>query len=170
MAIMCDGYPKVQLTKDDFENIQRDIGGLVDGLPEEEFIPKPVNTYWEKGATIVVCLDEETKDWMEREVPKMDVGEGTKLRMVGLEVLPTYKRVVAWFPGPIEGTEHLFQRLRRLTRGLGTSQWRVYERSEELNGVRLVLSMDSQSATTLERLEVEALEWRGTGSFIPSWR
>jgi hypothetical protein len=118
----------------------------------------------------LVCLDEETKDWTGREVPKMDVGEGSKLRMVGLEVLPTYKRVVVWFPGPMEGTEHLFQWLRRLTRGLGTSQWRVYERREESNGVRLVLSMDSQSATTLERLEVDALQWCGAGSFIPSWR
>jgi hypothetical protein len=44
MTMMCDGYPKVQLTTDAFGKIQRAIGGLVDGLPEE-FIPKPVNTY-----------------------------------------------------------------------------------------------------------------------------
>jgi hypothetical protein len=87
MTIICDGYPKVQVTKDDFEKIQRAIGGLVDGLPEEGFTPKPIDTFRAKGAAIVVCVDEETKDWLGREVPKMNVGEGSKLRMVGLEVL-----------------------------------------------------------------------------------
>jgi hypothetical protein len=127
MTIICYGYPNVQVTKDDFEKIQREIGGLVDRLPEEGFTPKLVDTYRAKGAATVVCLDKETKDWLGRAVPKMNVGEGSKLRMVGLEALPTYKRVVAWFPGPREDTERLFQRLRRLNRGLDTSQWRVYE-------------------------------------------
>jgi hypothetical protein len=84
--------------------------------------------------------------------------------MVGLEALPTYKRVVAWFPGPAEDTEHLFARLHRLNRGLETNQWRVYERKEEPRGVRLVLSIDSQLADTLERLK-----WRpfsGTGQAV----
>jgi hypothetical protein len=69
--------------KDDFEKIQRAIGGLADGLPEEGFIPKLFGTYWEKGATNVVCLNEETKDLLGREVPKMNVAEDSKLRMVG---------------------------------------------------------------------------------------
>jgi hypothetical protein len=165
MAIICDGYPKVQVTKDDFEKIQQVIGGLVDGLPEEGFTPKLVDTYWEKGAAIVVCLDEETKDWPGREVPKMNVGEGSRLRMVGLEVLPTYKRIVAWFPGPGEDMERLFQQLRRLNRGLDTSQWRVYEHKEELKGVPLVLSIDSQSVTTLERLKWRPFSGMGWAVF-----
>jgi hypothetical protein len=62
MALIWDGYPKVQVTKDNFEKTQRAIGGLVDGFPEEGFTPKLGDTYWAKGAAIVVCLDEETKD------------------------------------------------------------------------------------------------------------
>jgi hypothetical protein len=155
MAIVCDGYPKAHVTEDDFAKIQWGIGGLVDGLPEEGFTPKLVDTYWAKGAAIVVCLDEETKAWLGREVPKMNVGEGLKLRMVGLEALPTYERLVAWFLGPGEDRERLFQRLRRLNGGLDTSQRRVYERKEEPEGVHLVLSIDSQSVTTLE-----GLTWR----------
>jgi hypothetical protein len=169
MVIICDGYPKAQVTKDDFEQIQRAIGGLLDGLPEEGFTPKLVDTYWARGAAIVVCLDEEIKDWLGTEVPKMNVGEGSKLRMVGVEALPTYKGVVAWFPGHGEDTERLLQRLRRLNRGLDTSQWRVYERKEEPKGVRLVLSIDSQCDHT-GGAEVEALQWCGAGSFLPSWR
>jgi hypothetical protein len=164
MAIICDGYPKVQVSNDNFINIQRAIGGLVDGLPEEGFTPRLFDTYWAKGAAIVVCQDEETRDWLGSEVPKMNAWEGSRLRMVGLEALPTYKRVVAWFPSPAEDTERLLSRLRRLNRGLETSQWRVYERKEEPRVVRLVLSIDSQSATTLERLT-----WRpfsGTGQAV----
>jgi hypothetical protein len=52
-----------------------------------------------------------------REVPKLNVGEDSKLRIVGLEALPTYKRAVVWFPGPWEDTDHLFQQLRRLNWG-----------------------------------------------------
>jgi hypothetical protein len=51
--------------------------------------------------------------------------------------------------------EHLFQCLRRLNQGLDTSQWRVCEHKEEPSGASLVLSIDSQSVTTLE-----GLKWR----------
>ena len=117
MAIICDVYPKVQVSNDNFINIQRAIGGLVDGLPEEGFTPRLLDTYWAKGAAIVVCQDEETRDWLGSEVPKMNAWEGSRLRMVGLEALPTYKRVVAWFPSPAEDTERLLLRLRILNRG-----------------------------------------------------
>jgi hypothetical protein len=75
--------------------------------------------------------------------------EGSRLKVVGMDALPTYKRVVAWFPGPVEDTEQLLLRLRRLNRGLDTGNWRVYERKEEPNGVRLVLSIDTASVTVL---------------------
>ena len=71
MAIICDSYPKVQVSKDNFVSIQWAIGRLVDGLPEEEFTPRLIDTYWAKEAAIVVCQDEETRDWLGSEVPKI---------------------------------------------------------------------------------------------------
>jgi hypothetical protein len=50
--------------------------GLVDGLPEEGFTHRLVDTYWAKLAAIVVCQDEETRDWLGSEVPKMNAWEG----------------------------------------------------------------------------------------------
>jgi hypothetical protein len=96
----------VQVSNENFINIQRAIGRLVDGLPEEGFIPMLLDTYWAKGGAIVVFQDEETWDWLGSEVPKMNAWEGSMLRMVGLEA--TYKRVVAWFPGPAEDTVRVF--------------------------------------------------------------
>jgi hypothetical protein len=107
------------------------------------------------GAAIMVCQDDDTKDWLEKQVPNMVAWEGSRLKVVGIDPLPTYKRVVAWFPGPVEDTERLFLRLRSLNQGLDTRNWRIYECKEEPNGVRLVLSIDTESVTVLE-----GLRWR----------
>jgi hypothetical protein len=91
----------------------------------------------------VVCQDDETKDWLEKQVSKMAAWEGSRLNVVGMDALPAYKRVVACFAGPVEDTERLFLQLRRLNRGLDTRNWGVYERKGEPKGVRLVLSIDT---------------------------
>jgi hypothetical protein len=78
--------------------------------------------------------------------------EGSRLKVVGLDALTTYKRVVAWSLGPAEATERYLLRLRRLNQGLDTGNWRLYER-EEPNGVHLVLSIDTASITMLETLQ-----------------
>jgi hypothetical protein len=85
--------------------------------------------------------------------------------MVGLDTFPAYKKVVAWFPGPVEDTGRYLQRLRRLNQGLDTDHWSVYERSEEPNGVRLVLGIDSTSITALERLEWRSFSGVGQAIF-----
>ena len=37
MPIVWDGYPEIQVSKENFVDIQRVIGGFVDELPEQEF-------------------------------------------------------------------------------------------------------------------------------------
>ena len=139
MAIVCDGYLEIQVSSENFINIQRAVGGLVDELPEEGFTPRLKDMYWKKGPAIVVCLDEGTRDWLASKVPNLRAWEGSRLKMVGLDALPKYKRVAAWFPGPVEDTRWYLQQLRRLNQGLDTDHWRVYEHREGPNGVCLVL-------------------------------
>ena len=69
MAIVCEGYPEAQVSKDNFINIQRAISRLVDELPEEGFTPRLVDMFWTKGAAIVVCQDEETREWLAGHIP-----------------------------------------------------------------------------------------------------
>jgi hypothetical protein len=45
MAIVCEGYPEVQVSKENFDDIQRAVGGLVDGVPEEGFTPRLIDMY-----------------------------------------------------------------------------------------------------------------------------
>jgi hypothetical protein len=61
LAIVCEVYPEVQVSKANLTNIQQAVGGLVDGLPKEDFPPRLIDMYWTKGAAIVVYLDEETR-------------------------------------------------------------------------------------------------------------
>jgi hypothetical protein len=110
-----------QISRENFADVSR----LVVELPEEGFTPRLVDSYWAKGAAILVCHDELTKDCLAARLPTLVDWEGSRLKIVGLGALPTYKRVVAWFPGPVEDTEQYFLRLRRLNRGLDTRHWRA---------------------------------------------
>ena len=60
MAIVCDSYPEIKVSKENFVGIQRAIGGLVDELPEEGFAPRLIDTYWAKGAAILVARTSRT--------------------------------------------------------------------------------------------------------------
>jgi hypothetical protein len=128
------------------------------------FTSRLVDSYWTKGAAIMVCHDEATRDWLTSKVLTLEAWEGSRLKVVGLDALPTFKRVAAWFPGPVEDMEWYLTRLCRLNWGLDTGQWRVYEHGEDSNGVHLVLSIDTASVTI-----PEGLKWRpfsGVGQAI----
>jgi hypothetical protein len=155
MAIVCEDYPKTQITKENFVDILHVIDRLVDELPEEGLTTRLVDSYWAKGAAISACHDEQTKHWLTTTAPTMGSWKGSRLKAVEMDALLAYKRVAAWFPCPVEDTERYFSRLCRLNGGLDTGNWRVYERREEPYGVHLVLSIDAASVTVLE-----GLNWR----------
>jgi hypothetical protein len=103
MAIVCESYPEVQVSKESFGDIQRIVGGLVDGLTKKGFTPRLIDMYWTKRVAVVASKDEETRDWLARSVPTLRAWEDFRLKMVHLEALPTYRRVLAWIPGPAKG-------------------------------------------------------------------
>jgi hypothetical protein len=86
-------------------------------------------------------------------IPALKAWEGSRLQMVGLDALLSYKTVVAWCPGPVDDTKHYFQQLHKLNQGLDTNHWRVFEHREEPNGVHHVLSIDFPSVTALGKRE-----------------
>ena len=118
MAMVCDVYPGFQVSRENFLSTQRTICGLVDELPEEGFTPRLIDTYWTKGAAVVVCQDEGTRDWLGSKVPTPTAVEGSRFKMVCQGTFPTHKKVVAWLPGPVEDKGQYLQWLRRLNQGL----------------------------------------------------
>ena len=95
MAVVNEDFPESQICRDDFVEIQRAIGRLVDELPDEGFTPRLVNSYRVKGAAIIVCQYESTRDWLAARVPTLAAGEGFRLKIVRLDALVTYERVSA---------------------------------------------------------------------------
>ena len=61
----------------------------------------------------MVCYDEMTKDCLTTRVPTVVAWEGSRLRIVSLDALPTYKSAVVWFPGPAEDAKLYLLRLRK---------------------------------------------------------
>ena len=57
----------------------------------------------------MVCQYAQTGDWLVSKVPTLKAWKGSRLKMVGLDALPTYKRVMAWFLVPVEDMEHYVQ-------------------------------------------------------------
>jgi len=102
----------------------------------------------------MVCHDELTKDCLTAKLPTLAVWEFSRLKMVSLDTLPTYKRVAAWFSGPVERYLLL---LLRLKRGLDTGHWKVYERTR-WNPVGPAL------CSALTQLSPHWREWRGDPS------
>ena len=74
MAVVCEGYPRDQISRDNFIDIQRAIGRLVDGLPKEGLNPRLIDSYWSKGAAVMVCQDEPTRDWLADKIPSDSMG------------------------------------------------------------------------------------------------
>jgi len=165
VAVVCENYPESHISKENFLDIKRAIGRLVDKLPEEGLTPRLIDSYWAKGVAIMVSHNESTKDWLAARVPTLVAWEGSRLKLVGLDALPTYKRVVAWFLGPAEDAEQYLLRLRRLNPGLDSRHLRVYECREESNGVRLVLSIDAASVSVLEELGWRPFSGMGQATF-----
>jgi hypothetical protein len=89
VVVVHENYPDSQISKENFVDIQRVIVRLADELPEEEFTLRPVDSYWAKGAVIMVCHDEMTKDWLDARVPILAAWEGCRLKIMGLDALPT---------------------------------------------------------------------------------
>ena len=106
MAVICEDYLESQISKENFTDIQQAIGRLVDELPEEGLTPRLVDSYWVKGAAIMVCHDEATKDWLAARVPTLSAWEVSRLKLVNLELSPP---TGVWWPD--------FPALRRMRNG-----------------------------------------------------
>ena len=53
----------------------------------------------------MICQDELTRDRLAARVPTLAAWEGSRLMIVGLDSILTYKRVAARFLGSVEDTE-----------------------------------------------------------------
>jgi hypothetical protein len=79
MAIVCCGYPEIQVSKENFVSSERFVGLWMNSLKRGS-PPKFTDFYWTKGADIMICQDAETRDWLARKVPTLTAWEGSTSR------------------------------------------------------------------------------------------
>jgi hypothetical protein len=99
VAIVCEGYLGTQVSKDNFLAIQKAMGRLMDELPEEGFTPGLADSYWAKGAAIMVCQDQETCNWLAGLVPNMRAG-GLQAQNGGSGSSVHLQKSCSLYPGP----------------------------------------------------------------------
>jgi len=103
MAIVCVVYLEAQVFKENFVNIQQAIGGLVDEL--QGFTSRLINTYRQKELPLCYATTRRPRTgWVVR-YQLLRHGRTLRLKMVGLEALPTHKGVVALFPSSVKDRE-----------------------------------------------------------------
>jgi hypothetical protein len=71
---------------ENFTNIPRETGRLVDELPEKRFIPNSSIPPRPKGLPL-----RRVPGVAESKIPAMKTWQGSRLKTIGLKVLPTYK-------------------------------------------------------------------------------
>jgi hypothetical protein len=120
MTIVCNGYSEVQTFKETVINIQQAIGGLWmsslwRGSPPDSLMPTGL-----KELPMLYARNKRPQDWLQIKVLEMKEWKGSTHKMVGLEVLVTYKTMAAWFLSPPEDKKCLLQCPCRLNWGLNT--------------------------------------------------
>jgi hypothetical protein len=87
---------------------------------------------------------EDTRHWLAASVPNLVDGMGSTPKRVALDILLTYVFLALW------RIQRVISTATRMNYCLDTRQWSVYERREEHNELRPVLSFDMVSVTALE--------------------
>ena len=127
MTVVSENSPEKQISKENFVDFQRAFGDMWMCSLRRGF-PDAGRFLLGKRGSHYGLLVETIKNWLASSVPTLENWEGSRLEIVGLYALPTYKRLVARFLSPVKDTERYLLGIRRLKWGLDTGQCGVYER------------------------------------------
>ena len=81
VAIVCEGYTGDHISRDNFVEIQRAVGGCSTGRGCH---PQTIRFVLGEGAAIMVYQHSDTKEWLESQTPTMEAREGSRLKFVGI--------------------------------------------------------------------------------------
>ena len=131
---------------------------------------KSVETSYIAEIWLVLTSITPTRDWLADKIPTVTAWVGSRLKVVSMDALRTFKRVAAWFPGQMQDTERLLTRLRRLNRGLDTRNWEGQRGQEGAQRRPPSAQYLHAIRRRVRETALEALHRCGTGRFLPSGR
>lgn len=156
MAITPQDFPETRLTEEQAEEIQMALLGQIQ--PGEEGTgPQFNNCYFDKGAVILSCKNEETKSWLITMTPNLKPWEGAKLNIGTAKEVLNAAKVLMWAPKPFntKPQEEILKLLKTQNKGLKTEDWRVINSVSEPNGRTLIMLIDETSLKTLRNLDMK---------------
>lgn len=171
VGIVHDDYPGTSIGNDQLKILQRAIMAAVDGLPNNGPQVRFLECKHRPGWLLLVCADEDSAAWLQRETTLLQPWEGAALKMVRDKELPRPHVYVAYLPDDMPGNrlspETILARLRKMNHGLQTREWIILHREESGQGQTWTFSVDETSMKELERLNNRPFFGFGRVQFRP---
>ncbi|PNF41280.1 hypothetical protein B7P43_G01460, partial [Cryptotermes secundus] len=104
------------------------------------------------GALIYICADQQSGQWLIRAIDNHRLQSGTRLKATDARNLPKPVKVALRTRDKIaQNQEELLKWIADLNPGLHTENWRVLDKQSESKGQRLILFIDRDSYTIIQR-------------------
>lgn len=155
MAVIQQGYPLVNLTQQQAEQIQM---ALFEEIKEDASrSPKFKRVYLDKGALIFVCDGQDTTTWLRETVPGISPWEDAQLQVKTAAELFKTAKISLWVPKLLKDIPPatLFNKIRAQNQKIVTECWRVINRKVEANGQTIVVEVDEKSLKTMRELDLK---------------
>jgi hypothetical protein len=144
MAVVLEGYPEAHLTEEQGDAIELAI--IMEICPfEDGSAPSFAGSYMEKGALIVSCLNDATKNWLGELIPKLKpLGDEHPIK-VGLrkDILRSFRVFFRAHPKLLKvAPEKVLEMLDKQNPALRVKDWKVLSSKADPKGYGFVCYLD----------------------------
>jgi hypothetical protein len=146
IAIFKETYPEEKLTEDDQDSILEILGGVLRRTPKEELKSYRLMG----GALIYACVDQQSGQWLIKATDDHRLESGARLKTNDTRNLPK-PVALRTRDKAAQNQEELLKWIADLNPGLHTENSRVLDKQSESKGQRLILFIDHDSYTTIQR-------------------
>lgn len=151
VAIFRETYPEDKLTEGDQNSILDVLGGVLRRTPSRE-LPHLKSHRLEGGALIYICADQQSGQWLIKAIDNYRLESGARLKATDAIKLPKPVKVaIKTWDKVAQNQEELLDWIAHLNPGLHTERWRVLDTQSEPKGQRLILLIDRDSYTIIQR-------------------
>jgi hypothetical protein len=130
VTLTCGGYLGKELPSEVCGTLKKALVNRMMKVEGGEFVPRFRESFARRGALVVVCMDDQSKTWLEEKVEELEVEPALKPRVVRPEDLPKIHKVGTFLP-PEFGTPESFIKLLGMQNGLDTTGWVVMSVGKE---------------------------------------
>ncbi|PNF26441.1 hypothetical protein B7P43_G16453 [Cryptotermes secundus] len=155
IAIFKETCPDDKFTEDDQNSILEALGEVLRRTPKGE-LPHLKSYRLVGGALIYTCANQQSGQWLTKAIDNQRLESGARLKATEARNLPKPVKVALHTRDKVvQNQEELLKWIADLNPGLHTENWRVLNRQSESKGQRLILFIDRDSHTIIQRTGYE---------------